>query len=75
MIFDQNYHTKMTNFKFKREMLMNSLRVMINNSFKESFYEKKINILTTFSISHIHTYIHIYIYIYMYIQINLNIVA
>ena len=71
MIFDQNYHTKMTNFKFKREMLMNSLRVMINNSFKESFYEKKINILTTFSISHIHTYIHIYIYI----QINLNIVA
>ena len=73
MIFDQNYDTKMTNFKFKREMLMNSLRVMINNSFKESFYEKKINILTTFSISHIHTYIHTYIYIY--IQINLNIVA
>ena len=33
-------------------MLMDVFRVMINNSFKESFYrEKKINILITFFIS------------------------
>ena len=30
-------------------MLMDVLRIMVNNSFKESFYKKKtINILTTF---------------------------
>ena len=33
---------------------MDALRVMVNNSFKESFYKKKktINILTIFFISH-----------------------
>ena len=30
---------------------MDTLKVIVNNLFKESFYEKKINILTTFSIS------------------------
>ena len=35
------------------EMLTNVFRVLVNNSFKESFYGKKtINILTTFFISH-----------------------
>ena len=34
-------------------MLMDVFNVMVNNSFKEIFYEeKKINILTTFFISH-----------------------
>ena len=36
-------------------MLMDALRVMVNNSFKESFYgqeKKTINVLTVFSISH-----------------------
>ena len=35
---------------------MNAFRVMVNNTFKESFYgkrkEKVINVLTVFSISH-----------------------
>ena len=31
-----------------REMLTDVLRVMVNNIFKESFYGKKINILTVF---------------------------
>ena len=36
-------------------MLMNTLRALVNNSFKESFYGKRkkaINILTVFFISH-----------------------
>ena len=34
----------------KWEMLMNVLRVMVNNPFKESFYgKKKINVLKAFS--------------------------
>ena len=35
-------------------MLMNVLRALVNNPFKESFYRKKktINILTAFFISH-----------------------
>ena len=37
-------------------MLTDALRVIVNNSFKESFYERKkkktINVLTTFSIFH-----------------------
>ena len=34
-------------------MLTDTIKAMINNSFKESFYEKrKKNILTVFSISH-----------------------
>ena len=37
-------------------MLMNALRIMVNNPFKESFYGKRkkkaINVLTTFFISH-----------------------
>ena len=35
-------------------MLTNALKVMVNNSFKKSFYEKRkkaINVLTAFSIS------------------------
>ena len=28
-------------FYFYREILMNAFRVMVNNPFKESFYEKK----------------------------------
>ena len=36
-----------------REMLMDTLREMINNIFKESFYgKKKINVLTIFFISY-----------------------
>ena len=31
---------------------MNILGVMVNNLFKEKFYEKKINILTTFFLFH-----------------------
>ena len=31
---------------------MDDLRAMINNPFKKKFYEKKINILTAFSIFH-----------------------
>ena len=31
-----------------REMLTDVLRAMVNNIFKESFYGKKINILTIF---------------------------
>ena len=39
--------------KNKKEMLTNVLRVIVNNPFKKSFYEKKIiNISTVFSISH-----------------------
>ena len=37
------------------KMLTNALRIIVNNSFKESFYERKkktINVLTTFSIFH-----------------------
>ena len=38
--------------KFSRKMLKDVFNVIINNSFKESFYRKKIiNILTAFSIS------------------------
>ena len=34
-------------------MLVDALRILVNNSFKESFYEKKkINVLTAFSISY-----------------------
>ena len=33
-------------------MLMNALRKLVNTPFKESFYGKKINILTVFFISH-----------------------
>ena len=36
-------------------MLMNALRILVNNPFKESFYrkrKKKINILTAFFISY-----------------------
>ena len=36
-------------------MLTDALRIIVNNSFKESFYERKkktINVLTTFSIFH-----------------------
>ena len=34
-------------------MLIDALKVIVNNSFKESFYEKKkINILTVFYISY-----------------------
>ena len=38
-------------------MLMNAFRVMVNNKFKEIFYEKRkkkkaINVLTVFFISH-----------------------
>ena len=36
----------------KKEMLTDTVKVMINNLFKENFYEKKINILTTSSIFH-----------------------
>ena len=39
----------------EREMLMNTLKVLVNNPFKESFYRKKkktINILTVFFIFH-----------------------
>ena len=40
----------------KREMLTNTFRALVNNLFKESFYEKRkkkvINILTIFFISH-----------------------
>ena len=41
-----------------REMLTNVLRVLVNNQFKESFYEKRkekkkaVNVLTIFFISH-----------------------
>ena len=40
-------------FKKKREILMNALRTLVNNSFKERLYRKKktINILITFFIS------------------------
>ena len=31
-----------------REMLMDAIRAIVNNIFKESFYGKKINILTIF---------------------------
>ena len=31
---------------------MNALRIIVNNPFKKSFYEKKINILTVFFIFH-----------------------
>ena len=35
-------------------MLTDALKVLVNNSFKESFYEKKktINVMTAFFISH-----------------------
>ena len=35
-------------------MIMNALKVLVNNPFKEKFYgkRKKINVLTTFFISH-----------------------
>ena len=33
-------------------MLMNTFKVLVNNLFKESFYEKKINILTIIFISY-----------------------
>ena len=33
-------------------MLTNAFKVLINNPVKESFYKKKINVLTTFFISH-----------------------
>ena len=37
----------------KGKMLTNVLRVLVKNSFKESFYgKKKINVLTAFFISH-----------------------
>ena len=36
----------------KKEMLTDTDKVMINNLFKENFYEKKINILTISSIFH-----------------------
>ena len=37
----------------KGKMLTNVLRVLVKNSFKESFYgKKKINVLTVFFISH-----------------------
>ena len=38
----------------EREMLINTLKVLVNNPFKEIFYGKKkiINILTAFFISH-----------------------
>ena len=34
----------------RRKMLMNVLRILTSNPFKESFYEKKINVLTSFFI-------------------------
>ena len=51
-----NKYTKLNYHFLVREMLIDVLRVMINNPFKESFYGKRkkkaINILTTFLISH-----------------------
>ena len=49
------YTTRFDDYKTYWEMLMNVLRVLINNPFKESFYKKRkktINVLTLFFIFH-----------------------